>query len=58
MSFGKDNYISLCFFDALHDEAKGVSEETTGETKQKTEGLAIAMVYVSVEPSEAFASVV
>ena len=31
MSFGKDNYIGLHFFDAIRIEAKSDSEETTGE---------------------------
>ena len=31
MSFGKDNYIGLRFFDVLCIEAKSDSEETTGE---------------------------
>ena len=31
MSFGKDNFIGLRFFDAIRIEAKSDSEETTGE---------------------------
>ena len=31
MSFGEDNFIGLCFFDALHIEAKSNCEEMTGE---------------------------
>ena len=31
MSFGKDNFIGLDFFDAIRIEAKSDSEETTGE---------------------------
>ena len=31
MSFGKDNFIGLHFFDAIHIEAKSDSEETTGD---------------------------
>ena len=31
MSFGKDNFIGLHFFDAIRIEAKSDSEKTTGE---------------------------
>ena len=31
MSFGKDNFTGLHFFDAIRIEAKSDSEETTGE---------------------------
>ena len=31
MSFGKDNFIGLRFFDAIHIETKSDSEEMTGE---------------------------
>ena len=31
MSFGKDNFIGLHFFDAIRIKAKSDSEETTGE---------------------------
>ena len=44
MSFGKDNFIGLHFFDAIHIEAKSDSEETTGELSLYTH-LTVSEVY-------------
>ena len=44
MSFGKDNFIGLHFFDAIRIEAKSDSEETTGELSLYTH-LTVSEVY-------------